>query len=810
MIRNYIVIALRTMMRHKTYSVINTFGLSVGVACCLLLALYVRDEVSYDRHHRDIDQLYQVTSIMGEISDNKIMRTTSAPIVWGIKDELPEIETVTRLVNPPGVAQNLIRYGDKQFYESDGYIADSTLFEIFTYNFLAGNPRNALAEANSVVITEALAKKIFGDEPALNQVISINQGGPVADFRVTGVLADDQGRSHIKANFFVSMTSSGWAEFLRSPSITEQWAGQNFLLSYIKLKPGHTPEEFLPKMNKVFLKYGADDLKTLGMKKRLGLQPVKDIYLYATYGDRTPRITFLYVIGSIAVFILLIACINFMNLSTAKATRRAGEVGLRKTLGAQRPALIRQFLGEALVIVVFAVFISLILVQLLLPVFNQLTGKELAFNSGNITAFLFILIAITMLTGLAAGSYPAFYLSSFQPAAALKGKLSLNNSGNLLRKSLVVFQFVIAITLVCCMVTVTKQLNFMQEQDLGFNADNKLILPLRTQGTRDRHQALHQELTNISSVKNISASAYVPGYNILNDFGLYPEGTTMETSVNVKNSWVEPNYMDVLNIQLIAGRKFNSNRISESQNKIILNETAVRKLGFEPKEIIGKTLYNDHSQGRESYEVIGVMKDYHQITLREEIYPVLIRVPEKESEHYFMILDIGGANFSRTLSDVEKVWKNLNPETPFEFTFLDENIQKQYEEDIKVSGVISGFTGIAMIICCLGLFGLSTYMAERRFKEIGVRKVMGATVPQIVKMMSSEFIRLVTIAFVLSVPVAWYIIQQWLENFAYKAPLGIMIFIYAGVSALCIALLTVSYESIRAASGNPVHALRNE
>lgn len=810
MIRNYITIALRSMMRHKSYSLINIFGLSVGVACCLLLSLYIQDEASYDRHHRDIDHLYQVTSIMGDESDNHIMATTSAPIVWGIKNDLPEIETVARLVNPPGVSQNLIRYGDKQFYESDGFIADSTLFDIFTYNFLAGDPKTALVDANSVVITASLAEKIFGDEPALNQVISIDQGGPVGDFRITGVLAEKQGLSHIKANFFVSMTSSGWAELLRSPGIMGQWAGQNFLLSYLKLRPGHSAEEFLPKMNKVFLKYGADDLKTLGMKKKLGLQPVKDIYLYATYGDHTPRVTFLYVIGSIAVFILLIACINFMNLSTAKATRRAGEVGMRKTLGAQRSALISQFLGEAMVIVVFAVFISLILTQLLLPLFNNLTGKDISFTAENATFIVVALTSITILTGLVAGSYPAFYLSSFQPAKALKGKLSLNHSGNFLRKSLVVFQFVIAITLVCCMVMVTKQLNFMQEQDLGFDTDNKLILPLRTEKTREMHPSLRNELRRLSAVNDISASAYIPGTNIFNDFSVYREGSNMESSINMKNSWVEPNFMDVLNIPLVAGRKFTDNRMSESQGSIIVNEIAAKKLGFEPEEIIGKQLFNDHSGGRQSFEVIGVMKDYHQVTLKEEIYPLLFRVPETESAHQFIVMDIAGQHFNETLRKTEAVWKGLNPETPFEYTFLDENIRKQYEEDKKVSRIISGFTAIAMIICCLGLFGLSTYMAERRFKEIGVRKVMGATVAQIVKMMSAEFIRLVLLAFVLSVPVAWYLISQWLDNFAYKASVGIGIFIYAGVSALGIAVLTVSYESIRAASGNPVHALRNE
>ena len=810
MLRNYMIMAVRNMMRNKAFSLINVLGLAVGISCCMLLTLYIADEIRVDRHHRDVDRLFQVTSIMGEEYENKIMRTTSAPIVWGIKDELPEIENVTRLVNPPGVSQNLIRYGEEQFYVSDGYIADSTLFDMFTYKFLEGDPATALDEANSLVITEGLARKLFGEESALEKIVSINQNGPVADFRITGVLATEQGRSHIEANFFVSMTSSGWAEYLRSPAVTSQWAGQNFLLSYIKLKPGHSAEGFVSKMNKVFIKHGADDLKLLGMKKKLGLQPVKGIYLYATYGDRTPRITFLFVIASIAGFILLIACINFMNLSTAKATRRASEVGLRKTLGAGRSLLIKQFLGEAMAIVVVAVLVGMVLLQLLLPFFNELTGNEL--NAGELSPafFLLALFTVTVITGLVAGSYPAFYLSSFQPAKVLKGKNLLEQSGNLLRRSLVVFQFAIAITLVCCMMIVSKQLNFMQEQDLGFDADNKLILPLRSEESRSKLPVLRDELRRLSPVKEVTSSSYVPGANILNDFSLYREGSSMEMSVVIKNMWVESNYMDVLNIPLIAGRKFTENRETESQNRIILNEFAVKRLGYTPQEIIGKHLYNDHSNGKSVYEVIGVMKDYHQTSLKEEIYPVLFRVPEDEGSHRHMTLQIAGENFHHTIASIGAIWKSINPGLPFEYTFLDEKIEAQYEEDKKVATVITTFTIVAMIISCLGLYGLSSYMAERRVKEIGVRKVLGATVTQIVKMMSGEFVKLVLIAFLVSLPVSWYLISQWLENFPYKAPVDASIFIYAGSCAVVIALITISYESIRAAAGNPVTALRNE
>lgn len=809
MIRNYITIALRSMLRNKTYSFINIAGLSVGIACCLLLALYIQDEAAYDKHHQDVDQLYRVTSIMGE-SGEHVMRTTSAPIVWGIKDELPEIETVARLVNPPGVSQNLIKYEDKQFYESDGYIADSTLFDLFSYTFKEGDPHTSLVEANSIVVSEEIATKLFGNESAINKVINVNQGGPAGDFKITGVLAKDQANTHIPAKFFVSMTSSGWAEYLRSPAVTDQWAGQNFLLSYVKLKPGHSAEEFIPKMNKIFLKYGAEDLKALGMKKKLGLEPVKDIYLYSASGTGSARITYLYVIASIAVFILLIACINFMNLSTAKATKRANEVGLRKTLGAYRSSLITQFLGEAMVIVVLAIIVSLGLVQLLLPLFNQVTLKTINFGSDNIYFFFAALVGITIITGLVAGSYPAFYLSSFQPAKVLKGKMDVNQSGSLLRKSLVVFQFVVAITLVCGMIMISKQLTFMQEKDLGFDSDNKIVLPLRSQSARTNFVAMQNELSKISSVKNVTASNYIPGSYIWHDFSLYPEGSSMEKAVMIKNIRVEPNFMDVMKLKIIAGRGFTENREADSQNKIIINHTAAKRLGFEPQQIAGQTIYADRSTGRTGYEVIGVMEDYHHVSVKEEMFPILYFLQPDVTAHNFVIIETENKNLTETLSSIGSTWKTLNPETPLEYTFLDENIKKQYEEDRRVASVITSFTVIAMIISCLGLYGLSTFMAERRFKEIGVRKVMGASVSQIVQMMSGEFVKLVVVAFMVAIPLSYYTITLWLENFAYKAPVTLSIFTLAGVGALLIAILTVSFESIQAASRNPVNALRNE
>lgn len=809
MIKNFIKIAFRTMMRHKAYSFINIAGLSVGVACCLLLALYVRDEMSYDNYHEGVENIYRVTSHLSLDKDVEVMATTSAPIVWGIKDEIPEFETVARLVNPPGVAQNLIRYEDNSFYESDGYIADSTVFSIFTYEFVEGNPKNALKEANSVVLTEPLARKLFGTGSALDKIININQGGPSADFRVTAVVRE-KGNSHLKAKFFVSMTSSGWGEYLRSPDVTNEWAGQNFLLSYVRLKPGHDLAAVVAKMNKVFMKHGADDLKALGFSKTLGLDPVRDIRLYSAYGDQNPRVVYIYVIASIALFILLIACINFMNLSTAKAAKRANEVGLRKTLGAYRSSLIGQFLGEAMVIVTAAIAVSVIIVQLALPGFNTITGKSVDLAGTDIYFIVGALVIITIVTGLVAGSYPAFYLSSFQPATVLKGKSVLHAGSSLLRRGLVVFQFVIAITLVCGMIIVGRQLRYIQEKDLGFSSDNKLVMPLRTAIAQQNFSRLRNELTKIPSVNGVTGANYIPGSPVFSDFGLYKTGDNMEKAIRTRNNVVEPNYIKLLDIPLVAGRNFSDNRESDAQTRLLVNRQLVRELGFTPETIVGEFLFFEWQGERIQFEVIGVMDDYHQVSLKEAIYPLVFRIPATENSHAFMIVDINPGDFSGSIRGVESAWKAINPDTPFEYSFLDENIRNQYEEDRRVSQVISSFTVIALIISCLGLYGLSTYMAERRFKEIGIRKVMGATVSQIVAMMSGEFMKLVAIAFVISIPVSWYGITKWLEGFAYRTQADVWVFVYAGTGALAIALLTVSFESIRAASNNPVQALRNE
>jgi putative ABC transport system permease protein len=808
MFENYFKIALRNINRNKVYSGINIFGLSLGVSCCLLLALYVLIEMSFDKHHERLDDLYRVTSHFQSERGLDNLGTASPPIAFGLKNEIPEIEVAARMLNPPSVSQNLIRYEDNIFYETEGFIADSTIFDVLTYEFLEGNPKKALTDANTVVITDKLSKKLFGNEPASNKIISISQGATAVNFKVTGVIKDND-KTFVHANFITSMTSQGWAEYMRSDLVNGEWAGQNFVPSYLKLTPGHNKDAVVKKIKQVLVKYGTDDMKALGITKTLGLEPVKDIYLKSGIGQ-SPRIIYLYVIGSIAVFILLIACINFMNLSTARATKRAAEIGVRKVMGAFRSSLVGQILGEAMVIVLISILLSTVLVQLALPYFNELTGKNILLGKENISYFILALLFITIFTGLVAGSYPAFYLSSFQPAQVLKGKFNLSNASGVLRRSLVVFQFMIAIVLVCGMIIIGKQLKYLQEKDLGFNADAKIILPLRTNSAKAKYKALQSELTHLNSIKQLSAADYMPGERIWNDMLFYIEGGSMDNAVLHYRNVVDVGFQELLDIKLIAGRNFTDNREMESQNKVIVNETSVKKLGFEIGSAVGQHIYFDWQGKKSDYEIIGVMEDYHQTSLKEEIKPTLFEMSKDANQYKFIIASVSTENFSETLASVEKAWKQLVNDTPFEYLFLNESIQKQYDEDRRVSRIITSFTIIAMFISCLGLYGLSSFMAERRFKEIGVRKVMGASVNQIVRLMSKEFVKLIIIAFIISVPLAWYAMDKWLESFAYKISIDGMVFVYAGATALIIALLTVSFESIKAATTNPVDSLRNE
>lgn len=794
------------MLRNKAYSFINIFGLSIGVACCLLLMLYIQDEYKVDKHHARVEDVYRITTTFENLAHIKTTGSCSPPIAMAMLAEIPEVEFAARLLNPPGVSQNLIRYEDNMFYESDGFIADSSIFSILSYEFISGNSARALTEPNTVVLTETLAKKIFGDEPALNKLISITQGGPTAMCKVTAVVRE-KGRSHRNPKFFISMRSEGWASYLDAPGVGNEWSGQNFVPSYLKLVPGHNKNEVIRKMNEVLTKYGAEAMKARGMSKSLSLEPLTDTYLLSDI-DNSPRITYIYVIAAIAIFILLIACINFMNLSTAKAAKRANEIGVRKVMGAFRSSLISQLLGEALIIVTISIIISIGLMQLALPFFNELTGKTISFGTDNLFYFGLALVLITILTGLIAGSYPAFYLSSFKPAEVLKGKAKTGNTSGWLRQGLVVFQFVIGITLICGVLVIDKQLRFMNSKNLGFNPNEKIVLPLRTDAAQQNIDVLRKELVKLSSVEAAAGTNYIPGTVVFSDFRIYPKGSSIDHGVMHRVNFIDYGYLEMMNMPLIAGRHFAES--GDSSNYMIINRAGCHELNLKPEEVIGMDMHTINNSGVRTFTIIGVIEDYHQTSLKDKINPLAFfkRTPDQTID--YLVAQVATKDFKSVIASVENQWKIINPETPFEFSFLDDTIQQQYSEDVKVSKIITAFAIIAILISCLGLYGLSTYMAEQRVKEIGVRKVLGANVNQIIGLMSKEFIKLVVIAILISVPLGMYSMNRWLSNFEYKTTIDVLIFIVAGFAALVIALVTVSFESFKAASANPVKALRSE
>jgi putative ABC transport system permease protein len=809
MFLSYLKIALRSLARTKVYSLINILGLSLGIACCLLLALYVQDEFAYDRHHDRLTDLYRLgTQFESDVVGFDKLASVSPPITMSLKDELPEIEVAARVVPSFGSA-NLIQYEGKKFFESNAYVGDSTLFDVLTYEFIEGNPKKALADPNTVVISETLAKKIFGNETALNKSILISQGADPVNFKVTGVYK--QNKTFLECNFFTSiMTQGGSGDYIRNnPNAAGEWAGQNFVQGYLKLVPGHSVKSIEEKINQVLVKYGSEDMKALGLTKTLFLEPVKDIYLKSAV-DKSQRISYIYIIVSIALFVLLLACINFMNLSTAKATKRASEIGIRKVMGAFRGSLIRQILGEAMIIVAISIVIAVVTVYFALPTFNELSAKDISFNKDNVLYFGTALILLAIITGLIAGSYPAFYMSSFRPAEVLKGKFTLSNASGRLRQTLVVFQFFVAIVLVCGMLVISRQLSFMKDKDLGFNPEAKVILPLRTAEAKKKYESLKTELEKINSVVAVSAANYTPGSQIFNDMAFYLEGSNMDNAILNRINAIDAGYMELLGIKLIAGRAFSTNRQADSDGNLIINRASAKKFGIEPDKIIGQKLYFDWQGQNYKFQVIGVMEDYNQTSLKDPIIPIVFQMPENANEYSYMIVSVNSSGFSNTISTIEDTWQAQVADAPFEYTFLDENIQQQYKQDERVSKIISSFALIAIIICSLGLYGLSSFMAERRLKEIGVRKVMGASVSQIVGMMSKEFIKLVLIAIVIATPVAWYAMNKWLQGFEYKTTLDIFIFTFAGLGAITIALLTISFESLKAANTDPARTLRNE
>jgi len=808
MLINYLLIALRNIQRNKLYATLNLVGLAIGIACCLLLTLYIQDEWQYDKQHKELQNLYRIVTHYNREGEFSTSGTTSPPVAQTMRNEIPEIEVAARVFNPPGVDLNLIKYQDKIFYEKNGLIADSSIFDIFTYSFLEGVASKALNRPNTIVISDQLAEKLFSNESALGKVIAVSQGQGFVDYQVTGVF-EEQKQSHLQANFFTSMLSDGWGTFVtKDPRMSEEWGGQNFIPAYLKLTNIHDKLAVEEKMNAVLQKYGAADMQALGLYKNFSLEPFADIYLKSDV-RQTPRIRYIYIMMLIAGFVMLIACVNFMNLATAKASKRATEIGIRKVIGANKSNLVKQLIGESFLLVSFACIIGLTITQLALPLFNYLTDKNLTILQSDWRILLSTMLGLIILICVLAGAYPALYMASLQPVKILKSKNIINNGSGILRQGLVVSQFAIAIVLVIGVFVINKQITFMQKKSLGFNANEQIIVPLRTEEAQSQFSNLSKALKENQFITHVSATDYTPGNRIWSDMGFYKSGSNADNSILHGRNRIEVNYMQQMDIKLLTGRYFSDNREMEKRN-VIINEASAKSFGFTNEDAVGQQIFFDWQGEKYAFTIIGVMQNYHQLSPKEKIDPIVFELGEDSNSLSVLVAQIDGDQIEKGIAAMEKVWKNLVKDTPFSYTFLQDDLNQQYHQDKKTAMIINSFAAIALLICCLGLYGLSLYMTERRFKEIGIRKVLGASVQSIVKLMSAEYIKLILIAMSISFPVAWYLASEWLQSFAYRTNVNLSIFLYAGFVTLLVTILTVSIESFKAAILNPTLTLKTE
>jgi putative ABC transport system permease protein len=816
MLRNYLKIAWRNLMKNKTFSFINVFGLAIGLTCCMLITLYIHHELSYDSNHKNASRIYELGTIFVKSGKEDKRGTTPAPMAKTMQQEFPEVTLTARILSTFAEDKTLLQYTDpqgdlKSFYESKGFLADSTFFRMFNYNFREGNPATSLNEPNCVVLSEEIAKKIFGREPALNKVVRISSStNGDYDFKVTGVFRPSAVPSHIDGRFFMSLKGGDMEGYIRNRE--GDLATNNMFFTYLQLAPGSDPKKLESKFPEFIKKYAGERLKAMGFYKKQYLIPLREVHLTPVAGNVTAAgsKTYLYILGSIALFTLIIACINFMNLSTARSSKRSAEVGVRKVLGAEKQALIRQFLGESLMMAFIAFGFALLLTQLMLPLFEKVSDKHFLFGLNEQLLLFAGFFVLAIITGLLAGSYPAFYLSSFKPVQVLKGRFTNSLAAVSLRKGLVIFQFFISAVLIVASVVIYNQMKYMRSKDLGFVKDQQVVIPMRSNTAKNTFTALEGELARNPRITSTGGSLYYPGIFNPSDMPLYREGATMNESKRVYMNWVDDSYLQTLGITPIKGRLFSKEFPSDTSSRIILNETAVKQLGFASAEdAVGKFALVDWQGVTYRNEIVGVTKDFHFQDLHTAIEPYGFQLNNVQQFNY-MIAHAKAGDMQNTLKSIEAAWNKLNPNEPFDYSFLDSDFQKNYSAENRLASIVSYFTIIAILISCLGLFGLAAFSAEQRTKEIGVRKVLGASVSNIITLLSKDFLKLVAISIVIASPVAWYVMNEWLQDFHYRVNISWMVFAITSVTALMIALLTIGFQAMRAALANPVKSLRTE
>ncbi|MDH7448144.1 ABC transporter permease [Aquimarina sp. 2201CG14-23] len=808
MIRNYIKIAWRSLQKNKLQTIINLLGLTVGTVCCLSILIYVFAQLGYDDHHEDAEALYRVRTIIEDPNAKRFNAASSGPpIGFAMKEDFPEVIEATRLVYMGEGTEDLIRPSDGTtgFYEPRGYLADATIFSVFSFNFLEGNPNTALVAPNTVVLSSSLARKLFGEVPVLNKTIISGSGEQQLSLTITGVFDDSNlEKSHLNPNYLITMNTPGLGAFVRS---VQNFATQNFIYTYVKLNSAESASIVQDKLPAFLESRGAKDFAAFNFKKELFLQKVSDIHLHSKGISRQigpiSDISYLYLLITLALFIQLVACVNFINLSTARANKRAKEIGVRKTIGANKKSLIGQFLGESVLLSLLAMIISIPVTMLIIPLVNQLTQGNLGYTSILDWQVLLILLVIGILTGLFAGIYPALVLSSIKPMRVLKGSLFPKSSGTLLRKGLVVFQFVISIGLIVTVYIISQQVRYAQNKDMGFNKDNLIAVRLGTQEAFTQYNTLKTNMSQISGVKSVSGCNIYPSQFLRGDVGAYLPGSDPTRPVLVKVNGIHSDYLKTVDTQLLVGRGLKS----QDSSRVVVNKATMDAFNISLEDAVGTTLLFSTGGDVQTVEVAGVTEDFHFASLREEVEPIMLYL---DNSLDWLLVKTTTSDFEIILSQMETAWKQVNKTTPFVYNFIDKETEKLIAEEKRLANISIVFTTLAILISCLGLFGLISFMAEQKKKEIGIRKVLGASVSTVMKMLTKDFFLLILVALAIATPLSYYLMENWLQDFTYRISISWWIFLVAGFITMFITLLTVSIEAFKASTANPVNSLRTE
>lgn len=790
MFKNLLKTTVRYIRKHVGYSLLNVLGLTLGITSALFLIIYVSDELSYDRYHEKADRIYRVSSKITETDDQFTWIVAQIPFGPQAAQDYPEIESFTRFINMP---RALYKYEDKEYNEENFYYADSTVFDIFTFKVLSGEVKSAVKDPKKIVLTKTAAARYFGKSDPIGKTLT--EGANT--YEVTGVIEDVPSNSHFR---FDAITARN-----NLPKQIGSW-GNFGVFTYLLLPQNLDVKAFETKIQGMYDAYMKQIFGPINIKIEYILEPIKRIHLYSTNANEpepTGSITYVYIFGIVAIFLILIAAMNYMNLATARSTRRAREVGLRKVVGSRRSALVMQFLGESVALTLISLIISIILMIVLLPKFNLLAGKSFSPEILYSPVVLISLLGIVLITGIFGGSYPALFLSRFSPVTVLKGEITQGSAGSLFRKILVVIQFSISVAMIVCTLVVFRQLNYLKNKDQGFDQKNVVSLQLNNREMIRKYPLLKQLMLDNEDIKYVTSTNTPMGegsgklvFNVETDQGMSQRGINFTV--------VDHDFVETLGIKIVQGRDFQKDMPSDTLNGVLVNETFVKRMGW--SDPIGKKIEAGDENTLRA-RVVGVIADYHQTGMYNEIESLLLAYREFNNILY---IKVSGNNTEQTLSFIESKWKEVFPDQPFAYTYLSERFNRQFEADEKRGLIFTMFTILAILIACLGLFGLASYMVEQRTREVGIRKVFGASEGVVIRLISREFLILVTISIIIAVPAAYLIMSNWLENYIYRTSVGVPLLLLAAGLTLVITFITVGYKAYQASVMNPANAIRTE